>query len=109
VILLFFILSHVWNTRFAGVASQDMFDHMAGMLSNPGTMAFYILGVVSAAFHLGNGLWGFAYAWGLVTGQKSQDRLWVACMGLSVAVAFLGINALLGFRGQAVQLFEMGH
>src|SRR5690606_5642488 len=90
-ILLVFIAVHVWTTRFADIPSEDMFRHMEGILTNNLYFAGYVLGVLAAAFHLGNGLWGFCIAWGLVTGQKSQDMVWKAGMGIAAAVAFMGI------------------
>ena len=108
-ILLFFIAYHVYTTRFANVPTDQMFQYMAEQVSNPLIFGGYILGVVSASLHLGNGLWGFLVAWGIVGGQKSQDMVWKVCMGLALGVCLMGINALLGFRGQAVTLFEHVH
>ena len=86
VFLVFFIVVHVWTTRFSPEANGD----------------------VTAAFHLGNGLFGFAIHWGIATGRRAQT--WAARIGLAVAVvvALVGINALLGFRGNPVRLFERG-
>ncbi len=105
-ILFVFIGFHLYNTRFAGIASADMFDYLAAEFAQPGYFIFYVLGVLSAAYHLSNGLWGFTYSWGLVTGQKSQDLVWKACMGLGVVVALMGINSLLGFLGHGVNIFQ---
>jgi len=105
-ILLFFIGYHVWTTRFAGIASDQMFQYLAGQYSQPAISAFYALGILSAAFHLANGLWGFTVTWGLVTGAKSMDLAWKLCMGLGVAVALMGLNALAGFHGKGVDLFN---
>lgn len=104
--LVAFIALHLWHTRFADVPSSQMFQHMAEGYANPLIVIGYVLGVGAAAFHLANGLWGFAVAWGLVTGAKSMDALWKICMSAGVAVFLMGINALLGFRGQGVDLFQ---
>jgi succinate dehydrogenase/fumarate reductase cytochrome b subunit (b558 family) len=105
-VLFFFIGYHLYNTRFAGIASDQMFQYLAGQYARPAIFAFYLLGILCAAFHMANGLWGFTYSWGLVTGQKSQDLVWKACMGLGLAVALIGVNALLGFSGHGVDLFQ---
>jgi succinate dehydrogenase / fumarate reductase cytochrome b subunit len=105
-VLLFFISYHVYTTRFAHVPSEQMFQYLKEQYSNGLISAFYALGILSASFHLANGLWGFTYAWGLVTGQKSQDLVWKACMGLGVAVALMGLNALAGFSGHGVDYFQ---
>jgi succinate dehydrogenase / fumarate reductase cytochrome b subunit len=104
-ILLFFIAWHVWTTRFANVPTAEFFQYMQAKLSNPLASAFYALGILSAAFHLGNGLWGFAVAWGLITGQRSMDLAWKACIGLGLGVALMGLNALAGFHGKGVKAF----
>jgi succinate dehydrogenase / fumarate reductase cytochrome b subunit len=52
----------------------------------------YLVGGISAAFHLGNGLFGFAYSWGLAVGRKAQAQVEVAGWGvfllLSAAVIY---------------------
>jgi len=105
-LLFAFIGFHLYNTRFAGIASDQMFQYLAGEYAKPAYFVFYLLGILSAAFHMANGLWGFTYSWGLVTGQKSQDMVWKACMGLGLAVALMGVNALLGFSGRGVDMFQ---
>ena len=70
---------------------------MSTYLSNPITLAFYILGVASVSFHLGNGLFNFAYKWGITVNEKSQT--WGMVVGLLVGLLFfvIGLRALLGF------------
>ncbi len=104
-ILLFFIAWHVYTTRFANVPSAEFFQYMQAKLSSPLAGAAYAVGILAAAFHLGNGLWGFAVAWGLITGARSMDIAWKACLGLSLGVALMGFNALAGFHGKGVKLF----
>lgn len=104
-VLLVFIAWHVWTTRFAGVPSGEFFQYMQAKLSHPLASAAYAVGVLSAAFHLGNGLWGFAVAWGLITGARSMDLAWKACLGISLGVALMGLNALAGFHGKGVKAF----
>jgi succinate dehydrogenase / fumarate reductase cytochrome b subunit len=105
-LLLLFIAYHLYATRFAGIASDQMFQYLSGEYARPLVFIFYLAGIVAAAFHMANGLWGFTYSWGLVTGQKSQDIVWKACMGLGVVVALIGINALLGFSGRGLDVFH---
>lgn len=102
-ILLFFIGYHVYTTRFANIPTEQMFQTLAGQFASPAVSLFYTLGIASAAFHLGNGLWGFAVAWGLVTGAKSMELAWKACIGISIGVFLMGMNALAGFHGKGVK------
>jgi succinate dehydrogenase / fumarate reductase cytochrome b subunit len=104
--LFLFILFHLYNTRFAGIASDHMFQHMAEGYSNPLILGGYLLGIAATAFHLSNGLWGFACAWGIVTGEKSMDAAWKLCMGLGLAIFLMGSNAAFGFLGKGVDIFQ---
>jgi|SRR5665213_1761971 len=105
-ILLLFISFHLYTTRFAGIPSDQMFQTLAKEFSSPVIAIFYMLGILSAAFHLSNGLWGFGVSWGILSGQKSMDFAWKLCMGLGVAVALMGLNALAGFEGMGLDIFQ---
>ncbi len=105
-ILLFFIIAHLRTTRFANIPSDQMFQTLAVDYAKPVYFIGYVLGILAASFHLANGLWGFATAWGIVTGQKSMDLAWKLCMGLGLAVFLMGINALLGFSGRGIDVFQ---
>jgi succinate dehydrogenase / fumarate reductase, cytochrome b subunit len=109
VYLVFFLVFHVWTTRFSAVAMRpdgDLFELMSRQLASPGVFALYVIGVSSAAYHLGNGLFGFAIHWGIATGRNAQRQ--AARLGLAVGLvlALVGINSLLGFTGHGVRLFE---
>ena len=90
---------HVGYTRVYSLITgkEDLFAMMSTYLSNPITLAFYILGVASVSFHLGNGLFNFAYKWGITVNEKSQT--WGMVVGLLVGLLFfvIGLRALLGF------------
>ncbi len=106
VFLVAFIAVHVTKTRLSGVAAEEMFQHMQAYLSNPGWAIFYALGVLSASFHFGNGLFTFGISWGLLPGVRSQRWAQRACLGISVAMSLVGLNSLLAFRGQDVEIFN---
>ncbi len=106
IILLLFIAYHLYETRFAGIPADRMYQTLAADYANPLIFWFYVAGILSAAFHLSNGLWSFSISWGLVPGQKAQDMVWKGCMVLGAVVAFMGINALLGFTGHGILLFQ---
>ncbi len=101
VVLIFFIAYHLAATRFGayfGYDTSDLFALMSDKLQNPFVVAFYVIGVCSASYHLGNGLWGFAIHWGLLTGRRAQQRWSWAALALAVALAVTGLNSLLAFR-----------
>jgi succinate dehydrogenase / fumarate reductase cytochrome b subunit len=106
IIALLFILYHVWQFRFTafweGSANTAT---VAYTLADPWIFAFYIIGVVASAFHLGNGIWTFLITWGITSGKRSQRisqvvttaiSLIVAAVGIGIAVAFVVANG--GFR-----------
>ena len=100
ILLLFFIPYHVLTTRFAewfGGSTHDLFALMQGKLQDPLTFALYAAGVLAASFHFGNGLWGFAIHWGLLTSKAAQRRWSLAALLIALAFAVTGINSLLAF------------
>lgn len=111
VVLLFFIVFHTWSTRFDPemMSAPSFYVAMAEHLAHPATFAFYVLGVLSASFHFGNGLFGFAIHWGLATGRGAQRNMARLGLAVFVVLSLVGINALLGFRGLGVDLFERPH
>lgn len=96
VVLLVYIPYHVITTRFSG-ETGNLFALMQDKLQNPLVFLFYLLGVLAASFHFGNGLWGFAIHWGLLTSRRAQRRWSWAAMGIALAFAATGVNALLAF------------
>jgi succinate dehydrogenase / fumarate reductase, cytochrome b subunit len=115
VFLVFYIGYHVAVTRFGqwfGYQNQDLFALMKHHLENPLVAIFYVLGILAASFHLGNGLWGFALHWGLITEHRSQKRWAWAAIGVSVALALVGLNSLLAFGPfglRPVRIFSEPH
>ena len=95
--LVVFIAVHLYKTRFSGTPANEMFQHMSGYLPNPFWFAFYTLGVVSACYHFGNGLFTFAVSWGIMIGKRSQ-RVWSAtCLAIFILLSAVGLRALYAF------------
>jgi succinate dehydrogenase / fumarate reductase cytochrome b subunit len=107
--LVVFIVYHVWATRFSPEVlsgDHDLFGLMQRHLSNPWILGFYMVGVTSAAYHFGNGLFGFAIHWGIVTSRRAQRHAaWVG-MAVFLVLALVGINSLLAFVGHNVNWFH---
>jgi succinate dehydrogenase / fumarate reductase cytochrome b subunit len=99
--VLLFLIVHVGGTRiysvFDEVVYNDLFTHMRNLLSNPAFFAVYVVGMVLAALHFGNGLWTFGITWGLTTSPKAQRLSFVACMGVTAIIIALGLHSLVGF------------
>jgi len=100
-ILLFFIAYHVLATRYAhwfGIDNADLFVLMKDKLQNPLVFAIYLIGVLAASFHIGNGVFGFSIHWGIVTSRVSQTRMARAGLAIALVFAVIGLNALLAFE-----------
>lgn len=73
IFLIIFIAWHVWETRVAAAFGAEVnAQMMVSILDSNIMIAFYILGVVAAAFHFANGMWSFCVSWGVTVGPKAQ-------------------------------------
>ena len=98
VFLVVFIAWHVWETRVAAAFGADVnFQMMSDILASPFMFIFYVLGVVSAVFHLANGLWSFLVSWGITVTPRSQRISTYVTMGIFVILSVIGIQALVAF------------
>lgn len=110
IIALIFIVYHVITTRFKfDVSGQSCFLAMQGELfksSNVGgtliltpnwKFYFYILGILSSCFHLGNGLWGFCINFGILQGEKVQKVSRYVFLAVGIVLAVFGMMSLYGF------------
>ena len=99
VFLVIFIAWHVFETRFQvaiGAAEAD-FNMMANILDNPWMFAFYVAGVLTATFHLANGLWSFLVTWGITQSEKAQRYTTYFTLLVFVVLSVIGVRALLAF------------
>ena len=98
VFLLVFIAIHVWQTRIQAMFGDHVdFNMMEQILSSPWWFAFYVLGVLCATYHLGNGLWLFCVSWGITVTPKSQKFFKIIAMAVFVVITYMGVQALLAF------------
>jgi len=107
--LLVFIIYHVWSTRFTGhfttTYTPEAVDAATGLVRSQQSIYYfmleklsgnwilglvYFLGVSSAAFHFGNGLWTFCISWGITVGKKAQDGARVIFTAIGLGLFALG-------------------
>ena len=101
IILFAFVIFHLWTTRLVNVRDHenvDLFRLMQDSVQSPWIYAFYILGIVSATFHLANGIWSFSIVWGLTVGPKAQRRMMWISAAVFLALSFIGIRSIQAFR-----------
>lgn len=98
VFLVVFIAWHIYETRIQKALGAEVnYDMMANILSNPFMLAFYIAGVLSATFHLANGLWSFAVTWGIAQSPRSQKIVTYITILAFLVLSVIGMQALLAF------------
>jgi succinate dehydrogenase / fumarate reductase cytochrome b subunit len=97
IIAFFYICWHVWTQRFL-THGHTTYAAVAQDLSNPYSVLFYVVGIVAASFHLGNGLWNFACKWGIAISPGAQRR--AAIFGAMVGIVFtvVGLTIIAGFH-----------
>jgi len=98
IFLVIFIAWHIFQTRIQKALGAEVeFNMMVEIVDNPLMLVFYILGIVSAAFHLANGLWSFLVSWGITQSNKSQRIATYVTLLIFVVLAIVGVAAILAF------------
>ncbi len=99
-----YVTYHIWYMRFAGIHLVEHYDasfwKVQNELANPLALAFYVVGVIDAAWQFGYGLFLFAAKWGLVTGSKAQKRAQSAGIVLSILLSLIGLVSIYAFTAK---------
>ncbi len=101
VIVFAFILFHYWTTRLVQLTdheSLDLFRQVQAAVGNPWIYAFYIAGILSATFHLANGLWSFSIVWGITVGPRAQRRMMYISAVVFLVLSVVGVRSISAFR-----------
>ena len=101
VIVFAFILFHLWTTRLVQLQeheSLDLFRQVQAAVANPWIYAFYLAGILSATFHLANGIWSFSIVWGLTIGPKAQRRMLYVSAAVFLVLSYVGVWGIQAFR-----------
>ena len=101
VIVFAFILFHLWTTRLVQLQdheSLDLFRQVQAAIENPWIYAFYVVGILSATFHLANGVWSFSIVWGLTIGPKAQRRMLYVSAAVFLVLSYIGVRGIQAFR-----------
>ncbi len=112
VIAFAFILWHVfqmhgwfrftwWTEHFVRPLGGAVFDP-ADVATAPAVIQasevvclLYAVGVLVCVYHLANGLWTMGITWGVWTSPTAQRRATLPCAALGVALAIVGLGALI--------------
>jgi succinate dehydrogenase / fumarate reductase, cytochrome b subunit len=97
-----YIVVHMYTLRFSGIDLHDnpaaSFGKVQQELANPWYFAFYIVGLVSAAWHFAYGIWLFCAKWGIIIGERARKRGLVVAMGIFLLIAGAGLASLRAFK-----------
>jgi len=103
IFLFFFLIIHVTTTTGAKYYNHDAklveFAKWHEKLTSHGYiwLIFYIVGVATASFHLGSGIWNFCIRWGITVSDKAQNAVQKFSFAFFVVVTLIGWAALGGF------------
>lgn len=87
-----YIIWHVWLERFA-THGRSTYAGVASDFAHPSYAAFYVLGILAASFHLGNGVWNFCCKWGIAVTPRAQRA--AGWLGAFVGVVFTVVGLLI--------------
>ena len=101
VVVFAFILFHLWTTRLVQLSDHealDLFHQVQSTVANPWIYAFYVAGILSATFHLANGIWSFSIVWGFTVGPRAQRRMAAVSAIVFVVLSVIGLRSIAAFR-----------
>ncbi len=91
--VLLFLGAHIWHAfllpRVVQGHAEPLADIAGEMRHNPPTLIVYVLGTLGVAYHLANGLNGFAMGWGI-----AQSRAGLKRVQLTSVLTFLALLAM---------------
>lgn len=98
--VLFFIGAHLWlaflHPRLVEKQPEAFADIAAEMHHHLPTLIVYLLGTLGVAYHIGNGLSGFAWTWGLTASRKAVRSVERAGIVLFVVLLLMSWAAIYG-------------
>ena len=77
-------------------AIKTPYSHNPWFWANIFSDVLYLLGVWAAVYHMANGLWTAAIAWGLTVTAKAQRQWGNVCVAVGIIVGIIGTTAWLG-------------
>ena len=99
-----FIIWHVIQMHHLGLLfGGGHFEPEAATSSTAATLSpawirgLYAIGIVSAVYHLSNGLWTQGITWGIWTTQAAMQRAGRFCLAFGLVIGCIGLAALYGF------------
>jgi len=100
VIVFLFIAYHVWHKRIQWLlgGSEPDYAFMTSYLAPAGRKVFYVIGVLCTCYHFANGLFNFAFKWGLAVTAHAQQKTIAISIVIFLVLSAVGIHTLFSFR-----------
>ena len=101
VVVFAFVLFHYWTTRLVQLhdhGSLDLFHQVQAAVGNPWIFAFYVVGILSAVFHLSNGIWSFSIVWRIAVSPAAQKRMAWVSVAVFLVLSVVGLRSIAAFR-----------
>ncbi len=96
-----FLIYHSLSTTVYKYVTGDVerlkFAAWHEYFSQPFWVLVYALGIISASYHLGYGIWNFCIRWGITVSEAAQTRIQKFSALVFVALTLLGWSVIAGF------------
>lgn len=94
-----FVLFHVWSTRLHSLFTGQhvTFAYMQQHFEPVWVRVFYMVGVISVAFHFANGLATALITWGITASKRSQFAMNIVTWVVTIVMGAWGLRILLAF------------
>ncbi|MFP2911300.1 succinate dehydrogenase [Pyxidicoccus sp. 3LFB2] len=96
--VLFFLGAHIWlaflHPRLVEGHPEPFSDIAREMHHHMPTLIVYLLGTMGTAYHLANGLQGFAMYWGIFASERSMRRFEPVAIGLFLLLTAMSWGAI---------------
>ena len=86
-----------WATKTQFDAAPFLINIINEQFSSWDGIVIYMIGILAAAFHFSNGLWGFCVSWGILIGKKSQRNASIAFILVGLLLTFMGFATVAEF------------
>jgi succinate dehydrogenase / fumarate reductase cytochrome b subunit len=111
-IVFIYIVWHTWTMRFTGVDLHQnpmaSFGKVQAEVYQAGLFLFYVVGLITAAWHFSYGIWLFCAKWGIVVGEIARKRFLVVCILFFFLLTAVGLASLATLRSTPMQAVDQG-
>ena len=99
ILIIPFLAYHIYATRVVFAFSDKYADYsyMQKILAPTWVKIFYMIGIFSTAFHIGNGISSALAKWGITISNHSRDVVSMTMWGMTLVIMLWGFAIVLAF------------